>query len=77
MEKTNRMRRRELIKALVPALLAPTLTINGMTKAAAAALPKGHYMLFVDARAMDIIPLRLFGDQTIQDAVAIYKADGE
>lgn len=48
------MNRRELIKSIVPAAMIPTLTVNGITKAAAVLVPKGYYMLFVDVVSVDV-----------------------
>jgi hypothetical protein len=87
------MRRRELLAALPGLALMPTLTVDGKANKALAYLPKGHYMVFADVRAvdleglmntpspegitMDLIPVRLGQDQTIHDVVAIYKTDRE
>lgn len=52
------MNRRELLSAMVPAVfLTPTLAMNGITRAAAVAVPPGHYLLFVDVTAVDMIDL--------------------
>jgi hypothetical protein len=51
------IKRRELLQSLagiaaVP--LAKTLSVNGFTKAAVAAIPPGHYMLFADPANVDL-----------------------
>ena len=79
----------QLIKALVPAALIPTLTINEKTAAAAVRIPPGHYMLFVAPDAvdiealtdspcpfgveMDIVAVHLRSGENIQDKIALYK----
>jgi len=73
--------------------LESTLKINGITEAALAYLPKGHYILFYNAVAVDpdnfaestcpegitvdLVPLMLKSSQSIEDAIRIYRRDGE
>ena len=83
------MNRRELIQALLPVPFVPHLVINGKMSSGSAAIPSGDYLLFIDNETVDmgsfmgvqvpddvritIIPMKLRHDQTIDDAVRMYK----
>lgn len=78
----DKMNRRELITSIVPAVLIPTLTINGMTKAAATRVAPGYYMLFVDPSAVDIEALAATqlpeaGKDVVMDIFAVHVRPGQ
>lgn len=64
--------RRDLLKSLLPVAFLPQLTINGKkTASEAAAIPPGHYLMFVDAMVCDIYEL-LGGPNVLPEGTTIH-----